>query len=153
MNRVFPEYNKWMLCVRQYEPKDQLLLAGWCLRLCSGHSHEVLDDGISSCIGCGLPRQIDVFGTKRVEVFIRNKTPARYNGGNITTNYNAATGERWHHITSPPWRVVFADSLKLRHEQNNQENSENGSKVWHFTTHSHTSNLQGGNQLHVGIAN
>ena len=38
---------------------------------------------------------------------------------------------------------------KLRHEPNRSGDSENGSKMRHFTTHSHTSNLQGCSRLHV----
>ena len=35
----------------------------------------------------------------------------------------------------------------------NPENSENGSKIRDFTTHSYTSNLQGCSRLHVDTAN
>ena len=39
-----------------------------------------------------------------------------------------------------------------RHEPNQSGEFESGSKMRHFTTHSHTSNLQGCSRLHVDIA-
>ena len=52
---------------------------------------------ITSCISCCLPRQMS--SERRGEALSEKQaiTPARYDEGTITTNHNAATGERGYH--------------------------------------------------------
>ena len=74
-------------------------------------------------------------------------TPARYDGGTLATNHNTAQGRGDIITLAHPEGSHMQIDKRIRRELNRAENSENGSKMRHFTTHSHTSNLQGRSRL------
>ena len=93
-----------MLSVKQYVPRGRVLLAGDAFGSAMVTHTRCLTmlEVIGSWISCCLLARYPLDEGARISSERQAITPARFDGGTLATNHNAATGERGYHNTSLP---------------------------------------------------